>query len=110
MASSTTSTVETEEVYFAKRAEVQLQIKNNEIKAVDLYSLAPLLARWRSNDTFPVCLLCQISVPEGEFGLGHLIPNSRGRSRIFRTSVKFFWRTGRYRRWAWWGEWALKMF
>ena len=76
MASSTTSTVETDEVYFTKRAEVQLRIENNQIKAVDLYSLAPLLARWRSNDTFPVCLLCQTSVAEGEFGLGHLIPNS----------------------------------
>jgi hypothetical protein len=25
----------------------------------------------------------------------------RGGSRIFRTSVKIFWQTGRYRRWAW---------
>jgi hypothetical protein len=61
MASSTTSTVLTVQEYIAKKEEVLSQISNKKIKAVDLYILASLLARWRSNETLPVCLLCQVS-------------------------------------------------
>ena len=77
MSSSTNSGVSTNDEYQNQRDKVILQFKNNQLEAVDLYTLASLLASWKSNASLPVCLLCQKEKPgKNGFGLGHLIPHS----------------------------------
>ena len=71
-----TPAVRTSEEYKTKKEEVEFQWKNGKVEAKDLYNLASLMAKWKPNDTLPVCLLCRAEAPKERFGLGHLIPHS----------------------------------
>ncbi len=82
--SSKTSVPETE--YDKKKSEVVGQIRNKSIKPEDLYILATLLTIYASNDSLPLCLLCQKNEAKKPFQLGHLIPHS-----ILKTGgIKYF--------------------
>ncbi len=72
--SSETSVPETE--YDEKKSEVVEQIRNKSVKPEDLYILATLLTIYASNDSLPLCLLCQKNEAKEPFQLGHLIPHS----------------------------------
>ena len=77
MASSTSSGQSTSDEYQNQKKNVMFKLKNNQLDAVDLYNLASLLASWASNESLPVCLLCQTEKARNNgFGLGHLIPHS----------------------------------
>ena len=77
MASSTTPSSRTSEEYDEQKGKVLSQLENKQLQPVDLYYLASLLAAWRTNDTLPVCLLCQTAeATKNKFGLGHIIPHS----------------------------------
>ena len=71
-----TPAVRTSEEYKTKKEEVELQLKNCKVEAKDLYALASLLAKWKPNDSLPVCLFCRTKAPKKEFDRGHLIPLS----------------------------------
>ena len=82
--SSKTSVPETE--YHKKKSEVVEQIRNKSVKPEDLYILATLLTIYASNDSLPLCLLCQKNEARKSFQLGHLIPHS-----ILKTGgIKYF--------------------
>ena len=51
------------------------QKKTGKLKPSDLYKLASLLARWKTTDKLPVCLLCR-DLSKQPSQLGHIFPHS----------------------------------
>lgn len=72
MASSASSS---SEEYEKLKRDIINQKNYNKVKPSDLYKLAALMARWKSNDCLPVCLLCR-DVTKKPAQLGHIIPHS----------------------------------
>ena len=76
MATSSSETSVPEGEYAEKKSKVVEQIRNKSVKPEDLYILATLLTIYASNDSLPLCLLCQKNEAKKPFQLGHLIPHS----------------------------------